>query len=174
MEFSSFTQNRTIRLIHTNFPMKSLFYTLLFLGIFTAVGCSSSKDVTFKEMTNVRMKSLETNGTLRITADAVLNNPRRVKAKVTYMECAISINGEQLVEMAQSREAKVPKRSDFPVSFETSVSLKKVTENLMSITKSVLWDGKVDTKMTGVLKVKVFGKTFTIPFEFEEEMPISL
>lgn len=154
--------------------MKSLFYVFLFCATFVFVGCGSSKDVTFKEMTNVKIKSLEKDGTLKITADAVLNNPRRVGAKVTYLECEVSVNGKPLADVAQLKETKVPRRSDFSVPLETSVSLKKVLGNAMSMAKSVLGDGKVDVKMKGTVKVKVFGKTFTVPFDYEEETPVSL
>jgi len=154
--------------------MKSIFSLFLLIAFLCLVSCGSSKDVTFKEMTNVKIKSLETNGTLKITADAVLNNPRRVGAKVTYLECAVSVNGEELAEVAQLKETKVPKRSDFSVPLETSVSIKKVIGNALSMAKSVLGDGKVDVKMKGTVKVKVFGKTFTVPFDYEEETPVSL
>lgn len=154
--------------------MKSLFYLLLFSASFILVGCGSSKDVTFKEMANVKLKSLEKDGTLKVTADAVLNNPRRVGAKVTYLECEVFIDGKPLAEVAQLKEAKVPKRSDFSVPLETSISLKKVIGNALSLAKSVIGDGKVDVKMKGTVKVKVFGKTFTIPFDVEEETEVSL
>lgn len=137
------------------------------------MSCGSSKEITFKEMTNVKLKSIEKNGIVKVTADAVLNNPRRVGAKVTYLECQVYVDGKPLVEVAQIKEAKVPKRSDFSVPLETSISLKKLLGNAVSLAKSVLSDGKVDVKMDGTVKVKVFGKTFTVPFDVEEETEVS-
>jgi LEA14-like dessication related protein len=149
-------------------------YLLLFLFPLIMMSCGASKEITFKEMTNVRLKSIEKDGTIKVTADAVLNNPRRVGAKVTYLECQVYVDGKALAEVAQMKEAKVPKRSDFSVPLETSISLKKVLGNAMSLAKSVLGNGKVNIKLDGIVKVKVFGKTFTIPFEVEEETEVSL
>lgn len=138
------------------------------------LSCGSSKDVTFKEMANIKLKSIEKDGTVKVTADAVMNNPRRVGAKVTYLECEVFIDGKPLAEVAQLKETKVPKRSDFSVPLETSISLQKVIGNAAALAKSIIGDGKVNVKLKGTVKVKVFGKTFTIPFEEEEETEVNL
>lgn len=138
------------------------------------MSCGSSKEITFKEMTNVRLKSVDANGMIKVTADAVLNNPRRVGAKVTYLECQVYVEGKPLAEVTQIKETKVPKRSDFSVPLETSISLKKVLGNAMSLATNIMSDGKVNIKLNGTVKVKVFGKIFTIPFDVIEETELSL
>ncbi|MGK0390846.1 MAG: LEA14-like dessication related protein [Maribacter sp.] len=149
-------------------------YLLLFLFPLIMMSCGSSKEITFKEMTNVRLKSVEVNGTIKVTADAVLNNPRRVKAKVTYLECQVYVEGKPLAEVTQIKETKVPKRSDFSVPLETSISLKKVLGSALSLATKIMKDGKVNVKLNGTVKVKVLGKTFTIPFDVTEETELSL
>lgn len=148
-------------------------YVILFFSILIMSSCGASKEVTFKEMANVKLKSIEKNGTIKVTADAVMNNPRRVGAKVTYLECEVFVDGKPLANVAQIKETKVPKRSDFSVPLETSISIKKLLGNAVSLAKSILGDGKVDVKLDGTVKVKVMGKTFTVPFEYEEETEVS-
>ncbi len=147
---------------------------LLFFVSILLFSCGSSKEITFKEMNNIKIQNIKADGTVQVTADAVMHNPRRVKAKVTYMECEVFIDDKKMAEVAQLKETKVPKRSDFAIPLETKISLKKVLGNALSLAKSALGDGKIDMKLDGVVKVKVFGKTFTVPFIYEEETPVSL
>ncbi len=154
--------------------MKNCLFPLSLFVVILLGSCGQSKEITFKEMTNVRLKSVQANGTVKVTADAVMHNPRRVGAKVTYMECEVYVDGKPYASVAQTKQAKVPKRSDFAVPLETSISLKKIMGNAVSLTKSVLGDGKVDVKLDGVVKVKVFGKTFTVPFVYDEETEVGL
>ncbi len=147
---------------------------LLFLSILFLFSCGGSKEITFKEIKNIKLKSVNAKGIVKVNADAILNNPRRVGAKVKYLECDVLINGVKYAELAQIKTAKVPKRSDFSVPLETSISLQRIIGNAGSLARSVLGKGEVDLKMDGTVKVKVFGKTFTVPFEYEEPTKIKL
>ncbi len=151
--------------------MKNLIFFIL---IFSLMSCGGSKEITFKKISNVKMKSINAKGIVKVNADAVLNNPRRVGAKVTYLECDVMINGTKMAELAQVKEAKVKKKSDFSVPLETSISLQRIIGNAGSLAKSILGKGEVDVKMVGTVKVKVFGKTFTVPFDYEEPTKVKL
>ncbi len=153
--------------------MNKTIFTLFFLGLFlfSLTSCSGNKDITFLRMENVKVKSIDKSGKLKVTADAVLNNPRRLGAKVSYLECGVKVEGKDIAEVAQIKESKVPARSDFIVPLETEVSLKKVFGNSFSLAKGAV-DGKVKVELDGKVKVKILGKTFTVPFVHKEQTPI--
>ncbi len=152
--------------------MKNLF-PIIFLAIFL-MGCGSSKDIVFKEVSNLKFQSIDRTGTVKITADAIMNNPRRIGAKVIHIDCDVMINGTKMAEVSQIKETKVPKRSDFSVPIETSISLKKVLGSMGSLAKSILGDRKIDIKMKGTVKAKVLGKKIKIPFDYDETTKIKL
>ncbi len=153
--------------------MKKLFYFALVLscGIMLS-SCGTSKEITFKGMENVKFKSVGTDGKVKVTADAVMHNPRRPGAKLTYTECDVFLEGKKIAEVAQLRELKVPGRSDFSVPLETTVSLQSVLGNSFKLMKKAWSDGTVNVKLDGAVKVKALGKTFTVPFISEEETPL--
>ncbi len=152
--------------------MKTIYFFYFLALLFFFTNCGTNKDVYFKEMKNVKLTSLNRSGELTVKADAVMHNPRRVKAKVTYMECEVFIDGEKIADVAQLQEAKVPKRSDFTIPLETTVAITDVLKNAYSVISAAIKGGTIKTKMDGIVKVKVFGKQFSVPFVYEEDTPL--
>lgn len=152
--------------------MKLLSTLFLFALLFSA--CDSVDYPEFKEMKNVKFKSVSFNNGPSVTlkADAVFFNPNPIGANVTEVNLDVYIDDKKVTNIKQDVSAVMGSNSDFTLPLDFNVPLKEVFKDAKPAIGNIFKKRKIDYRMDGTLKVGVGSVEVAVPVEYagEEEV----
>lgn len=143
----------------------------LLLTVFQLTACTVSEYPVFKEVKNVRFKSLSLlNGpAVTFRADAVFFNPNDVGANVTEVDLDFYIDGKKVTHINQNVTAEMKAQSEFVLPLDIGIALKDIYKDGKSALSSVLKSRTIQYRMNGTLKVGLGSVEFEVPVDHEGE-----
>jgi len=139
-------------------------------------GCKKPVEPTFKKLTNVKFGSLMVNKgvNLKISADALLNNPNAVGVTISKMDFDVFVDGIKVSDMTQNVSKKMPANSDFTLPLNFNVPLAKVFAGFRPTIADLMKKRTVKIKMLGDIYVKPAGVEIKLPVEYEDTYDVPL
>lgn len=152
--------------------MRVLSILCLFALLFSA--CDSVDYPEFREMKNVKFKSVSFTGGPSVTlkADAIFFNPNPIGANVTEVDLDVYIDDKKVTHIRQDVRAEMKSNSEFTLPLDFNVPLKEVYKDLKPSLGNLLKKRTVNYRMDGTLKVGLGSVEVAVPVDYagEEEV----
>ncbi len=139
------------------------------LALSMLAGCSSPKELVYKDVTNLEMGKLGF-GASTLKFDVVYYNPNNFGLKLKKTELDIYINNTFLGHTVQDQQIAIPKKADFAIPITVAVDMKNIYKNLFS----ALFNSEVMVKAVGKVTVGKAGIFKSFPVNYEGKQKISM
>lgn len=136
--------------------------------VLLSASCGLHKDVRYQGMRNLRLEKMDGDA-LRISGEALMHNPKGVKAKLLDMSCELCLEGKPMGLARHTERIRVPKRSDFVLPFECIIPWDQLLGNAWGLLVTLLEDGQVELSLEGEAKVRSMGVRHHIPIVHKEQ-----
>lgn len=148
---------------------------LLFLLLFCTLSCSGPQEPVYKGFEGLKANTISTKR-ISLSGEAVYHNPNAIGGEVVSTDIEVIVNDVLAATIEQENSIPVPATAEFRLPLVCNISPKDIFESdrngtLGGIINAVL-SQKVDVHYLGEIKMKIAGVTFTLPVDFEEEVPI--
>lgn len=155
--------------------MKRLPLFLLALALLASFwGCDQVKEPEFKEIKNLKFNSVNLKGVIRLTGDAIFENPNPVGIDITGLDLKVDIEGNESAAITQSVTAQMKANSDFSLPLNIDIPAEKVVRNLKNTLGSLLGDRKYEVRIAGTIEVSLLGQKVKVPMDYQEKAAIPL
>ena len=146
-------------------------FSCLILWLTTA--CSTPEAPDFQGVENLKIDVRGLSGA-RINGDAKFFNPNTRSVTLKGVDVAVSVEGKKVKDIAREYDIKAEPNSDFSVPIDVTISLADLNMGLLSTALSMMNGETKKVRYQGKAKVKMYGITFNVPFDYEDEVDIKL
>ncbi len=147
----------------------------LFAVILLLASCEAPQSVEFKNINNVKIKSFNLKGNVKLTADAHFFNPNAIGVNVTGADFDVFVDDKNVGKINQQDvKVSVPANADFTVPITASIPLTKVVEDAGGLLDRLFKKKEVNLKMDGYIWVSIAGAQAKVPFTYEDTQELKL
>lgn len=138
-----------------------------------AVACKAPEAPDFQGMKNMKVNVQGLSGA-RINGDAVFFNPNDRRITLKQVDVEISVEGQKVKDIAREFDITAEPNSEVSVPIDVTLTLQDLNMNLLSTAMSMLNGEEKKIRYKGKARVKMYGVTFNVPFDYEDDVTISL
>ena len=147
---------------------------ILLLGVcMMAVACQAPEAPDFQGIKNMKVDVQGLSGA-RINGDAVFFNPNDRKITLKNVDVEISVEGKKVKDIAREFDITAEPNSEVTVPIDVTLTLQDLNMNLLSTAMSMLNGEEKKVRYKGKARVKMYGFSFNVPFDYEDDVTISL
>ncbi|MEQ9442351.1 MAG: LEA type 2 family protein [Cyclobacteriaceae bacterium] len=144
------------------------------LGLWVmAVACKAPEAPDFQGIRNMKVDVEGLSGA-RINGDAVFFNPNDRKITLKNVDVEISVEGKKVKDIAREFDIIAEPNSEVTVPIDVTLTLQDLNMNLLSTAMSMLNGEEKKVRYKGKARVKMYGFSFNVPFDYEDDVTISL
>lgn len=110
----------------------------------------------------------------RINGDAVFFNSNNKRIKIKGVDVEVSVDNKKVKDIAREYDITAMPKSQFTVPIDVTLSLKDLNQGLLSTAMSMLNGEEKKVRYKGKARVQVYGVSFNVPFDYEDEVQIHL
>nr|WKN37847.1 LEA type 2 family protein [Tunicatimonas sp. TK19036] len=144
------------------------------LGVWAmAVACKAPEAPDFQGVRNMKVDVQGLSGA-RINGDAVFFNPNDRKITLKNVDVEISVEGKKVKDIAREFDITAEPNSEVTVPIDVTLTLQDLNMNLLSTAMSMLNGEEKKIRYKGKARVKMYGFSFNVPFDYEDDVTISL
>ncbi len=153
------------------YRLKSVGYLLLLCLL--ASSCQPPVAPDFEGVKNLKIDVKGLSGA-RINGDAVFFNPNNRKIKIKGVDVEVSVDNQKVKDISQEFDITAMPNSEFIVPVDVTLSLKDLNMSLLSTAMSMLNGAEKRVRYKGKARVNVYGVSFNVPFDYEDDVKINL
>ncbi len=143
------------------------------LALWLVTACSTPEAPDFQGVENLKIDVRGLSGA-RINGDAKFFNPNTRSVTLKGIDVAVSVEGKKVKDIAREYDIKAEPNSEFSVPIDVTISLSDLDMGLLSTALSMVNGETKKVRYQGKAKVKMYGVTFNVPFDYEDEVDIKL
>lgn len=145
---------------------------IVVLGI-TAASCAAPEAPDFKGIENLKV-DVEGLSRARINGDAVFFNPNNRQITLKQVDVEVSVEGQKVKDISREYDITADPNSEVSVPIDVTLTLEDLNMNLLSTAMSMLNGAEKKIRYKGKARVKMYGFSFNVPFDYEDDVNISL
>lgn len=149
------------------------FFWLGLLGLLAATACNTPEAPDFRGVKNLKIDVQGVSGA-RINGDAAFFNPNDRSVTLKGVNVEVSVENKKVKNIEREYDITAEPNSDFSVPIDVTISLADLNMGLLSTALSMLNGEKKKVRYKGKAKVQMYGITFNVPFDYEDEVDIQL
>ena len=155
-----------------NRPWRRISSNLIVL-LLLLTACSKPQAPDFKGISNLKI-DVEGLNTARINGDALFFNPNDKEVKIKGVTVEVSVEGQKVKDIDREFDITAEPNSNFVVPIDVDIALKDLNLGLLSTALSMFNGEKKKVRYKGKARVNMYGITFNVPFDHEDEVAINL
>ncbi len=150
------------------------YLNLLIIGCVLLISaCNAPQAPDFQGVENLKIDVQGMSGA-RINGDAKFFNPNNKSVTLKGVNVAVSVENKMVKEIEREYDIRAEPNSDFSVPIDVTISLADLNMGLLSTALSMLNGNKKKVRYKGKARVQMYGLTFNVPFDYEDEVDIQL
>ncbi len=110
----------------------------------------------------------------RINGDAVFFNPNNKKIKIKGIDVEVSVDNKKVKDISREYDITANPNSQFTVPIDVTLALKDMDMNLLSTAMSMLNGAEKRVRYKGKARVQIYGVSFNVPFDYEDDVQLNL
>ena len=138
-----------------------------------AASCAAPEAPDFKGVENLKV-NVEGLSKARINGDAVFFNPNDRQITLKKVDVEISVEGQKVKDISRDFDITAEPNSDISVPIDVELTLADLNMNLLSTAMSMLNGAEKKIRYKGKARVKMYGFSFNVPFDYEDDVNIAL
>ncbi|MEM6845205.1 MAG: LEA type 2 family protein [Bacteroidota bacterium] len=142
------------------------------LGLLLA-SCASPEAPDFKGIENLKV-NVEGLSRARINGDAVFFNPNDRQITLKQVDVEVSVEGQKVKDISREYDITAQPNSEVKVPIDVTLTLEDLNMNLLSTAMSMLNGEEKKIRYKGKARVKMYGVSFSVPFDYEDDVNIVL
>lgn len=142
------------------------------LSVFAA-SCAAPEAPDFKGIENLKV-NVEGLSQARVNGDAVFFNPNDRKITLKQVDVEVSVEGQKVKDISREFDITAEPNSEVTVPIDVTLTLEDLNMNLLSTAMSMLNGEEKKIRYKGKARVKMYGVSFNVPFDYEDDVNISL
>ena len=135
--------------------------------------CDAPQAPDFQGVENLKIDVQGMSGA-RINGDAKFFNPNSKSVTLKGVNVAVSVEDKMVKEIDREYDIRAEPNSNFSVPIDVTISLADLNMGLLSTALSMLNGDKKKVRYKGKARVQMYGLTFNVPFDYEDEVDIQL
>lgn len=139
----------------------------------TIASCQPPVAPEFEGVRNMKI-NVEGLAGARINGDAVFFNSNNKKIKIKGVDVEVSVDNKKVKDIAREYDITAMPNSQFTVPIDVTLSLKDLNMGLLSTAMSMLNGEEKKVRYKGKAKVQIYGVSFSVPFDYEDEVKVKL
>lgn len=109
-----------------------------------------------------------------INGDAVFFNPNNKKITLKGIDVEVSVDNQKVKDISREYDITALPNSQFVVPIDVTLALKDLNMGLLSTAMSMLNGEGKKVRYKGKARVQVYGVSFNVPFDYEDQVQIEL
>ncbi|MGB3588895.1 MAG: LEA type 2 family protein [Tunicatimonas sp.] len=146
--------------------------TIVVVGIIAA-SCSAPEAPDFKGIENLKV-DVEGLNRARINGDAIFFNPNNRQITLKQVDVEVSVEGQKVKDISREYDITADPNSEVSVPIDVTLTLEDLNMNLLSTAMSMLNGAEKKIRYKGKARVKMYGFSFNVPFDYEDDVNIAL
>lgn len=149
---------------------------LTWIGLVALIATSACNTPQAPDFMGVKNLKIDVQGVsgARINGDAAFFNPNDRAVTLKGVDVEVSVENKKVKNIEREYDITAEPNSDFSVPIDVTISLADLNLGLLSTALSMLNGDKKKVRYKGKAKVQMYGITFNVPFDFEDEVDIQL
>ena len=143
------------------------------MAIVAVTACNTPQAPDFKGVKNLKIDVQGMSGA-RINGDAAFFNPNDRPVTLKGVDVEVSVENKKVKNIEREYDITAEPNSDFSVPIDVTISLADLNMGLLSTALSMLNGDKKKVRYKGKARVQMYGITFNVPFDYEDEVDIQL
>ncbi len=135
--------------------------------------CTKPEAPDFKGIKNLKVNVQGLNSA-RINGDAIFFNPNDRQITLKQVDVEVSVEGQKVKDISRKYDITAEPNSDVAVPIDVTLSLEDLNMNLLSTAMSMLNGAEKKIRYKGKARVKMYGVSFSVPFDYEDDVNIAL
>ena len=135
--------------------------------------CNAPQAPDFQGVRNLKIDVQGMSGA-RINGDAAFFNPNDRSVTLKGVNVEVSVENKKVKDIEREYDITAEPNSDFTVPIDVTISLADLNMGLLSTALSMLNGDKKKVRYKGKARVQMYGITFNVPFDYEDEVDIQL
>lgn len=141
---------------------------LLIFGIVILAACNRpEEEPEFLRVDNIKVTKV-TGKEAFLNGDAFFYNTNDVRMKLKAVDIDIEMEGKKIGTINHKVKTRIPAKSEFKVPLDATFDIRDI--GLLNGIISVLGGKKVKVHYTGKIKVAVYGITYNVPIDYDDEV----
>ncbi len=137
------------------------------------IACETPKQPEFIEMQDVKVSSFSLNK-ITLTGDAKFNNPNPVGIQLTNVDLDVSIDGQKVGNVQQTKDIEVPASQNFLVPIVVDIAPKDLSFDLLGSALTLIGGSKkVKVNYKGNITVQAMNVPLKIPVNSTQEISLT-
>lgn len=148
----------------------SLFLILLFAS------CQNLQKPTLIKVEKIKIDHISTSE-VKLNTEVLYHNPNPVAGHMDSLTVEVYANDVFVSNVIQSISTSIPSKDDFTVPVHISIPVSDIIKKdsgFLGGLLNALTMKKIKLKYVGVAKMNIAKVSFSVPFEYEEEVEVSL
>lgn len=142
-------------------------YILLLSLVGFCYSCASYEPIAFITLENVRVRGIS-DGNLLVEADAVFNNPNKVKAQVKQSQIYVVYKSDTLAHIQNDSKQPILPEANFTIPLQAEVSIAKLQQGILKNIKALFTKRSVELTFVGNVKASTIGFTQNISVNYTQ------
>lgn len=138
-----------------------------------AASCSAPEAPDFKGIENLKV-DVEGLNRARINGDAIFFNPNNRQITLKQVDVEVSVEGQKVKDISREYDITADPNSEVSVPIDVTLTLEDLNMNLLSTAMSMLNGAEKKIRYKGKARVKMYGFSFNVPFDYEDDVNIAL
>ncbi|MEM9671215.1 MAG: LEA type 2 family protein [Bacteroidota bacterium] len=147
---------------------------LMIVGVTVMIAsCAAPEAPDFKGIKNMKV-NVEGLSRARLNGDAVFFNPNDRKITLKKVDVEVSVEGQKVKDISREFDITAEPNSEVTVPIDVTLTLEDLNMNLLSTAMSMLNGEEKKIRYKGKARVKMYGVSFSVPFDYEDDVNIAL
>ena len=143
------------------------------VSLLLITACNAPQAPDFQGVENLKIDVQGVSGA-RINGDAKFFNPNNQPVTLKGINVEVSVENKKVKDIEREYDITADPKSDFTVPIDVTISLADLNMGLLSTALSMLNGEKKNVRYKGKARVQMYGITFNVPFDYEDEVDIQL
>ena len=143
------------------------------MALLATGACNTPQAPDFRGVKNLKIDVQGVSGA-RINGDATFFNPNDRTVTLKGVDVEVSVENKKVKSIKREYDITAEPNSDFSVPIDVTLSLADLNLGLLSTALSMLNGDKKKVRYKGKARVQMYGITFNVPFDYEDEVDIQL
>ena len=152
--------------------LKSTTYIVM-VCLAVMAACSAPEAPDFQGVENLKIDVRGLSGA-RINGDAKFFNPNSRSVTLKGVDVEVSVENKKVKNISREYDIKAEPNSAFMVPIDVTLSLADLNMGLLSTALSMMNGETKKVRYKGKARVKMYGLTFNVPFDYEDDVDIKL
>jgi len=151
-------------------------FVLSLLLILLFGSCQNLQKPTLIKVEKIKINNLSTSE-VELHTDVLYHNPNAVAGNMDSLTVEIYANDVFISNVTQSISTTIPSKNDFTIPVHISIPISDIIKKdsgFLGGLLNALTMKKVNLKYIGVAKMNFAKVSFSVPFEYEEEVEVKL